>query len=199
MGQWLQAYSGWKVFSWMNKIKPFMDAYHGPYKSKTRFWTGLLLLLRCALFLVFAFNTLGNPSIDLLAIASVMFGLTVMAWLTGMVYEHWYLDALESFFILNIGILAVATYHVKNVNGNQNILTYISMGTAFVMFFGVILYHLYIQTKETTPCIKIRKFRKHSTDEDGQEEQADQDSVGSDRLPAPPTVSYVQLREPLLN
>ena len=199
MGQWLQAYSGWKVFSWMNKIKPFMDAYHGPYKSKTRFWTGLLLLLRCALFLVFAFNTLGNPSIDLLAIASVMFGLTVMAWLTGMVYEHWYLDALESFFILNIGILAVATYHVKNVNGNQNILTYISMGTAFVMFFGVILYHLYIQTKETTLCIKIRKFRKHSTDEDGQEEQADQDSVGSDRLPAPPTVSYVQLREPLLN
>ena len=196
MGQWLQAYSGWKVFSWMNRIKPFMDAYHGPYKSKMRFWTGLLLLLRCVLFLVFAFNTLGDPSIDLLAIASVMFGLTVMAWLTGKVYKNWYLDALESFFILNIGILGVATYHVRSVGGNQNVLTYISMGTAFVTFVGIFLYHLYIQTKDTILCIKIQKCRNHSTDENGQEEP-DEDQH-SDKLPPPPSTSYVPLREPLL-
>ena len=196
MGQWLQAYSGWKVFSWMNRIKPFMDAYHGPYKSKMRFWTGLLLLLRCVLFLVFAFNTLGDPSIDLLAIASVMFGLTVMAWLTGKVYKNWYLDALESFFILNIGILAVATYHVRSVGGNQNVLTYISMGTAFVTFVGIFLYHLYIQTKDTILCIKIQKCRNRSTDENGQEEPDEHQQ--SDKPPPPPSTSYVHLREPLL-
>ena len=91
-GQWLQAYSEWKVLSWINKIKPFMDAYHGPYKNKMRFWTGLLLLLRCALLLV---NSVGDSNVSLLAIATVMFGLTVMVWLTGKVYKSWYLDALD--------------------------------------------------------------------------------------------------------
>ena len=28
------------------KFKPFVDAYHGPYKDNCRFWTGLLLLVR---------------------------------------------------------------------------------------------------------------------------------------------------------
>ena len=151
-GQWLQAHSEWKVFSWINKVKPFMDAYHGPYKNKMRFWTGLLLLLCCALLLV---NSVGDSNVSLLAIATVMLGLTVMVWLTGKVYKNWYLDALESFFVLNIGILAIATYHTKIVSGNQNILTYVSMGTAFVAFLGILLYHIYIQIKDTTFCIKI--------------------------------------------
>ena len=34
------------------KFKPFVDAYHGPYKDNCRFWTGLLLLVRMSLTLV---------------------------------------------------------------------------------------------------------------------------------------------------
>ena len=34
------------------KLKPFVDAYHGPYKDNCRFWTGLLLLVRMAFTLV---------------------------------------------------------------------------------------------------------------------------------------------------
>ena len=56
-GHWLQACSHRWVFSWLNKIKPFMDAYHAPYKKHTRFWIGLLLLVRCIIFLVSALNT----------------------------------------------------------------------------------------------------------------------------------------------
>ena len=43
-GHWLQGYSNWWILSWLNRIKPFMDAYHAPYKKHTRYWTGLLLL-----------------------------------------------------------------------------------------------------------------------------------------------------------
>ena len=165
-GQWLQTHTEWKVLSWMNKIKQFMDAYHGQYKTKMRFWTGLLLLLRCALLLV---NSVGDSNISLLAKTTVMLGLTVMVWLTGKVYKSWYLDALESFFVLNIGILAIATYHTKIVSGNQNVVTYISMGTAFVAFLGILLYHIYIQIKippsasryeivEIVPMMKMSKI-----------------------------------------
>ena len=56
-GHWLQGCSNWWILSWLNKIKPFMDAYHAPYRKHTRYWTGLLLLTRLGLFLIFAINT----------------------------------------------------------------------------------------------------------------------------------------------
>ena len=36
-----------------------MDAYHAPYNKKHRYWTGLMLLTRCLLFLAFA-SSYGN-------------------------------------------------------------------------------------------------------------------------------------------
>ena len=34
-GQWLQAISHLRLFSWVNsaRLKPFMDSYHAPYKA----------------------------------------------------------------------------------------------------------------------------------------------------------------------
>ena len=43
-GHWLQACSDRWMFSWLNKIKPLMDAYHAPYKKESCYWTGLLLV-----------------------------------------------------------------------------------------------------------------------------------------------------------
>jgi len=37
-----------------------------------QYWTGLMLCLRCALFLVFAFNTQDDPSLNLLANGAVV-------------------------------------------------------------------------------------------------------------------------------
>ena len=192
-GQWLQAYSEWRVLSWINKLKPFMDAYHGPYKNKMRFWTGLLLLLRCALLLV---NSVGDSNVSLLAIATIMFGLTVMVWLTGKIYKNWYLDALESFFVLNIGILAVATYHTKIVSGNQNVLTYISMGTVFVAFLGILLFHVYIQVKDTNFCIKIRNCRNRPADEN---ENKQGPVEAQPQIICNVTTTFIELREPVLD
>ena len=38
-GQWLQAISHLRLFSWVNsaRLKPFMDSYHAPYKAKHRY------------------------------------------------------------------------------------------------------------------------------------------------------------------
>ena len=57
-GQWLQAVSHLRLFSWVNnaRLKPFIDSHHAPYKAKHRYWPGLLLVLRFVLLLVFAFN-----------------------------------------------------------------------------------------------------------------------------------------------
>ena len=67
----LQAHSNYKILRWVSKIRPLIDAYQGPYKIKFRFWTGLMLLIRLILFIVFAGNVLGDPGINILLIALV--------------------------------------------------------------------------------------------------------------------------------
>ena len=154
-GHWLQAYSDSKVFSWINKLKPFMDTYHGPFKKESRYWTGFLLLVRCILFLIFAFNTLGNATINLLTIISVCVGLMALAWLQNRLYMEIYNDVLEASFILNLCIFAAATYHVRETKENQDKLAYTSVGIAFAIFVCIVLYHIF----RRTPLFK-RDFSK---------------------------------------
>ena len=149
VGQWLQAKSNHRLFYWINKprIKPFLDAYQAPYNDRHRYWTGLMLCLRSALFLVFAFNTQADPSLNLLAISSVALGLTVVKQYTGAVYKKLYVDVLEVSFTVNLGILSIATYCVKLavVPVSQAAVTYTSVSVALTTFVGVLLYHTYQQ------------------------------------------------------
>ena len=146
VGQWLQARSSRRLFYWINKprVKPFLDAYHAPYKDKHRYWTGLLLCLRCALLLVFAFNTQADPSLKLLAISSVAFGLMLMTRYTGAVYRKLYVDILEASFIFNLGVFAVATYYVKFavVPVSQAVVAYISVSIVLATFIELLLYNI---------------------------------------------------------
>ena len=109
-GHWLQGCSNWWILSWLNKIKLFMDAYHAPYRKHTCYWTGLLLLSRFGLFLTFAINANGSESVNILAVSSVSIALLAIQ---RRVYQHWLKDALESSFLLNLGIFSEATFYLK--------------------------------------------------------------------------------------
>ena len=91
-GQWLLAKSHLRLFSWVNRLKPFI---HAPYKAKHRYWPGLLLMLRFVLLLVFVINPWEDPSINLLAILVLTGILHLWAWVSGGVYKNCCLDALE--------------------------------------------------------------------------------------------------------
>ena len=143
-GQWLQALSHLRLFSWVNsaRLKAFMDSYHAPYKAKHRYWPGLLLVLRFAFLLVFAFNIQEELSINLLAISVGTGILVVWAWVSGGVYRNWCLDALEGSFALNLTILAAATYHVNLSGGSQLAVGYTSVSIAFATFIVILAFQL---------------------------------------------------------
>lgn len=205
LGQWLQAKSYLRVLSWANNLnmKAFLDAYHAPYKLKHRYWTGLLLLLRCVLYLVFASNVSGESSVNLLAISLAVLGVTVMLLFTGRVYKNWTLNALEVSFIVNLGILTAATHHVTVVNQKDNsqehrsqvVATYISIGVAFLTFLGILLYHIYLQIKSRIRKYKLNANQMHHKVNAGNSQPEDQD-LGNQPVVAP-TTTVVQLREPL--
>ena len=143
-GQWLQAISHLRLFSWVNntRLKAFVDSYHAPYKAKHRYWSGLLLVLRFTLFLVFAFNLQKEHSINLLSILVTTGLLVAWAWLGGGIYRNWCLDALECSFALNLIILAAATYHVNLSGGNQLAVGYTSVSIAFATFIAILVIQL---------------------------------------------------------
>ena len=87
IGHWLQGCSNWWIFSWLNKIKPFMDSYHAPYRKHIHYWTGL--------FLTFAINANGSESIYLVAISSVNFAILAIQ---KRVCEHRWKNLLELFY-----------------------------------------------------------------------------------------------------
>ena len=98
LGQWLQAHSNRRCLHWINnsRIKPFLDAYHAPYRDQHRYWTGLMLCLRCTLLLVFAFNTRADPSLNLLVIVTAVIGLLTLTHFTGLIYKSCTLISLKS-------------------------------------------------------------------------------------------------------
>ena len=149
--QWLQAKSKFNITSWINgpKVKPFLDAYHAPHTDKHRYWTGLMLLLRFVLYLIFAVNTLGDPCVNLLAIASSTVAILTFTTLSTKIYKTWSLGLLETSFILNLTILAMATLYIRPSGENQNVATFTSVGIAFVTFAGIVIYHSIQQIKDT--------------------------------------------------
>ena len=206
-GHWLQSCSNWKILSWLNKIKPFMDAYHAPYRKHTRYWTGLLLIARLGLFLTFAINANGSESVNILAVSSVSIALLAIQ---RKVYQHWLKDILESSFLLNLGIFSVATFYLKEESEddkNQLILSSISVGIAFITFLGILLFHISLVLKSSNiwknymlPFIQksllLSKILRITPVKD-QTRAGDKDAAELQALPTSTEID-VDLREPLL-
>ena len=153
---WLKALSHWRILSWLNKIKPFMDTYHAPYKKQTRYWTGLLLFVR---LLIFGFDAIKSELI-LIVLTSITAVLLALAWLHKGIYESSFTDFLEAFFIVNLCIFSATTYQTANTyeGVSQAGLAYFFVGIAFAAFTCVVLFHAYMLLQKTAVWKKIPKF-----------------------------------------
>ena len=204
--QYLQVYTRYRVLFWIGKFKPLFDAYTGPYKDKHRYWTGLLLLVRATLFLVFSINVTGDPAINLLAINIAVICLLVYTSFLGGPYKTWPLNALEYSFFLNLGILSSATlFTTVFTNGNQEALIHTSVGIAFFTFCMTLLYHLvtsvlsprcyffiWATTRMQTLRLKLRRRDRSPR----QNEERDQPYMVATNRQIP--IIVIELREPLM-
>ena len=203
LGPWIQMHSSKRVFSWISdyRVKTILDAHHAAFKIEHRHWAGIGLVIRCCLFLVFTFNVLGDPSINLLAITCSMLGLAVVLQLIGRIYQKWYLDIIETSFILNLGILATATFFVRERGGYQAALTYTSVGIAFATFCAILVYHAQWQIRESRfwkNTIMPRFQRRQPVLTEDMSESDRHDNEMSDTPIVPPTTTFIDLRELLL-
>ena len=206
--QCLQQKSKYRALFWIGKFKPLFDAYTGPYKDKHRYWTGLLLLVRGVLFLIFSVNVFGDPAINLFAIATMMSLLLIYVAVSKHVYRVKYLNMLEYSSFLNLGITSTASLFTRLTTENQTALTYTSVGIAFVTFCVIVLYHTVIRIKEfcqqnycfqrITAKMNDLKLRtnRHQQNQNQETHQPGHTThpPGNPQVP----ITFIELREPLM-
>ena len=193
------------LFKWIKmKLLPLLDAYQAPYKDRFRFWTGLMLVVRSILLVGFGMNILGDPNINHLLTVTVLSTLFSCTWMTGIVYKNRALNILETSFVLNLLILSGWTvYNRQASNGDsgdrQTALVCTSTGVAFITFICILFYHTYFYLKSTKvyQCFKRNTIKREVRREMGAVEGSVESAV--DAPPCrPPTVTVIELREPLL-
>ena len=196
-------------FTCMWKLKPFLDAYTGPFTNQGRYWTGLLLVVRLALFVASSFNhSTGTTSLNVTLANIVIVFLIILPWLlqTGIYCKRW-LNALECLFLLNLAFLSTGTqyflfYHKHHL---QVWLTHLSVGLAFTTFIVIILYHVHQHKSVQLLKLKVMNVccqKKASTaSEDCIIDSGSHTSDSDDDLlhQFPPVVRFDWDREPLLS
>ena len=201
LSPYLQRWSHYKPLRWVNKLKPFLDANHGPYKNKIRNWTGIILLIRTVQFTSFAANAEGDPNINLMVILLVGVAPYLVIWIFGTVYKSKANSILESAFILLLSTLASASLYIRttslDVEGKQTAITTSIFAAAFSLFLVIIAYHSFKLIKSTIS--KLTKLTKHGNflhtiTPDKSATNLSSEPVSDQKLTAP-TVSYVALSE----
>ena len=146
------------------KFKPFVDAYHGPYKDNCRFWTGLLLLVRMAFTLVTLWFDNYIALIFITTSTSVLLSLMIFF---GGAYQKKYLNILEWLSLINLILLSAIYNPWYGKSGVQQVVIIISISVAFVTFIGVLVYHVFLRVKyfECFKKFAIKKFNRINSEE----------------------------------
>ena len=143
---YLMKLSHWRVFSWINRIKPLVDCHEAPFKDRYRFWTGVMLVYRIALVIVSAYFS-QQPELILFMIIIVHAGIVFSGFA---VYKSWIISATETALHVNIIINSMAIYFLNLADRDfpsefhigDCIPSTISMGVSFICFLGILLYNI---------------------------------------------------------
>ena len=190
----LQARSHHKAFNWVNKLKPFLDAYTGPYSNKFRYWTGMLLLARLGLFIVYTINFYNDLAISFSCTTAITVLLTAVL-IKQDIYRHKLANWIELISLLNITILYSVNWLTTTTGYKEwypvgEYVTYISVTVIMLVFLCVIIHQLRLKV-----CPNAFTFEKRDTPVE---------SLAHSMNAVAPTSSVVELsdcdqwREPLL-
>ena len=166
--QWIVRVPRWKVFNWTRntKLNAFIAAYHAPYNSKHRYWTGLLLLVRVVLFITASLTVSDNPQVSPLAINTLVGAILVHKCMMNLkVYRKSITDIVETMMYFNLLVFAVfSLFYFKTDPTEQVAVAYTSTSMTFLLLLGVIAYHLYIylptkkQKKTTDSTVELDEY-----------------------------------------
>ena len=135
------------------KSRPLLDTFTGTLKAKHQYWVGLTFFVRGALVFLAAFLETAYPTvyIDLVVLVSALLCTVALK-----VYKKKYLNVLEFVFLFNLVVLGVAFLSTDELESRVTC-TCISVAISFLIFVGIVVYHLYLIVSK---CYKARKVQE---------------------------------------
>ena len=153
--QWLLKAPNHKLLRWTRntRLNLFMEANLAAHTPKHRYWTGLLLLIRVALYIEIAYHNSYEINASILATGLIAgYLLFAKVLYRTKVYKKGVVDYLDSFSYLNLLVLSTAQlYHQNNTTG-QIIAAKLSVSATFLQFLFVLAYHI-IKILLKIPCL----------------------------------------------
>ena len=154
-----KAKSHWRIFCWVNKLKPFIDSYEGPYISRHRFWTGVLLLIRIPIFVTTAGVDVTSSNTNL--VLTIFFAIGLVIYLSRFtVYKKWLYCMLEMFLYINLSVLFQLTLFfrtydndaISSSTSSALVASYsIMVGSALVLFITMVTINVYSKCCQLCP------------------------------------------------
>ena len=150
---WIQRSRFQRVSSLYNRFKPLFDAYMGPYKDSCRYWTGMLLLARVVLIVLFSSfantNTVAGPQLNLLLL--VLSSSALLALTTALKpYRNKLLNGLEIFHLTILLMFSSSNLYVSSIGIGVEAREYIYVsliGICFIVFLGVCVGHVWYKAR----------------------------------------------------
>ena len=124
-------------FNFINKFKPLLDAYQGPYKFKFYYWTGLQLVMRTVFF---GLSSLSSSDINLSASIIILSIFNVVH-----AYSKPFKSKAKNYqeFFLIINLLGLYIFALSSVSNDINVTAINIMITLAVAQFSlIVLYHI---------------------------------------------------------
>lgn len=143
--QWLLKAPNHKLLRWTRntRLNLFMEANLAAHTPKHRYWTGLLLLIRVALYIEIAYHNSYEINASIVA-TGLIAGCLLFAKVLyrTKVYKKRVVDYLDSFSYLNLLVLSTAQLYYQNNTTGQIIVAKLSVSAAFLQFLFVLTYHI---------------------------------------------------------
>ena len=117
----LRAKSHLRPLHWINTLKPFFDTFYGLFKDKKQHqvWTGILLISRVLILIVYASTSTYRPNANILLMTVIATLLLVYNAMVGLIYKKWSLSLLENVYIVNLAILGGAFLFFASENNDS--------------------------------------------------------------------------------
>ena len=195
--QWLQKISHYRLLFWVHRLMPLFDAYTGPYKHKHRYWTGVLLIVRVIILIIFTLNQTNNPAVNLLTILVMSVALVAYASYVH-IYKNWFYNMLETTSLLNLALLSATSFYQLLNDSGLVLTTSVSISAAFITFAFILLFHATLQLKSFR---KIRGAVSYLTTRlrAKREQREEEIDIGPIVVPQDLTHTSVELYESLLD
>ena len=145
-----------RMFGWVRRLKPLLDAYTGPYRDKYKyhFWTGLLLLVRITLFIAFGLNYNNDPRLNFTLIIIVT--TILMVAIQPGIYRQWLVGLLESSMYVNLILFStIMMFTINSHKAYKTIAVCVFGGWALLTVLGIIVYHTYKQAVGGVNCLEL--------------------------------------------